>query len=153
MPSYHEGGNHDAKIIWAALNCRHTTREEIEGDMGLHGLDALDELLDEGILKEEDGLIVGLHRSEYGADMEYTREDLQTLTQLWRPYQAGNLGYVASRGLNMEFAKHIYGRLEEVFREYLEGAELPENRGDIHVGVGVIMSNFLKTVKKDETIQ
>ena len=139
-----------SRVIWAALNSQHTTREEIAHGIGQVGLDALEVLLKEGILKEEQGAIMGFREREYGMDFEDTRRYLQILTQCWEPNKEGNLACVASKGVTKEFAKRIYGRLYEVFQEFDEGSDLPENEGEVHIAIGLVMSNFLKNLKKNE---
>ena len=139
-----------ARIIWAALNCQHTTREEITHDIGQIGLDALEVLLREGILKEEQGVVMGFREREYGRNLEDTREDLQFLVQCWKPNKEGNLACMTSKGVTKEFAKRIYGRLYEVFQEFDEGSDLPENEGEVHIAIGLVMSNFLQNLKKNE---
>ena len=61
-----------------------------------------------------------------------------------------SLGGIRLEAVSREFAERSYDRLKEFYRGYLEESKRPENRGDVHVALGVLMKNFFNPLKDDD---
>lgn len=139
-----------AKIIWAAYSRKNTTRDEIASRMGDEGVESLDLLLKEEVVHEVEGKIIGLSEGIFGG-FQAALGQLNALSKICRPKKKYNLVCSASRSVTKDCAKKFYNKLEALFNEFVKESDLPENRGDHHVALGVVMSRFFENLPEVQT--
>lgn len=120
------------KIFWSAYSCSHITREAILQKMGEDGQSALDELIETGLVVEDNNIIKGrvkmcmipLQVAQKMAQMclaNFSHE---------RNRKEGNWLSHQTESVNEKFIKYWRSRSKDFFKEFCETSQLPQFQGD-----------------------
>ena len=136
------GDERYTQLIWAAYSANHITRREA---LRQWGEDVLETLLSKGVLKEEDGVIKGQTQSA-GCD------PISIYRQLGIAYQTcgrqsdsdkGRWVGLQTKSVKPEFLEKWKIRLQETMEQFNKEADIPENRGSVHIFLGTMLGHFL----------
>ena len=140
--NYFAGHEKYAPIIWAAYSAGNIEKEEV---VRKFGSEALEVLLKNGIVMEEDGMVKGRARSVVCDDMMVIHSQIGIMhRKITFPLEKGNWLSSQVASVTAEFKEEFVERLRDLFNEFKEKAAKAENRGTEYVFLGMMFDDFLK---------
>ena len=134
------------RIIWAAYNKNHVTRDEILVEYGQSGLESVNVLIEKNVLREENGVIKGMSQSGGLIDDHTTYKQVETVAKLCNPLidtKKRTQAKIQFKSVNQDFIDRYKKEIHEITKKFNEEADLPENSGEQHIFFSTLFGTFL----------
>ena len=121
------------KIFWGAYSASNLAKDFIIEQMGEEGRKALEELLEEGIIREEDGILKGVTKNCAVSIYLAQKMAQACLTNFSHEKNKKERNWLShqSDSVNEEFLCYWRKRVKSFFEEFCQTSRLPQYSGDI----------------------